>query len=132
MLYAPPNSSATAVTGRNVAQAKRNAVERALLAGDIVRGRVRFADWTIGQAATILKVCPAYVAAAIAIGDDIAARRDVLLGCRPLITPPAKPVTETLAARLARATASRAGCSRARDWSRRGLELHGYPIAVVN
>jgi hypothetical protein len=50
----------------------------------------------------LLRVSPGYVAAALAIADD--ERHAVMNGYRPLIRPKAKP--ETLAARLARATAA--------------------------
>jgi hypothetical protein len=98
MLYSPQALPVNTISGRNVALAKRNAVERALLAADLCRGSTEFTGWTIAQAATIAKVCPAYVAAAIALGDDEDARARVLLGCRPLIMPPAKPTPEALAA----------------------------------
>jgi hypothetical protein len=50
---------ATHVSGRRVAHLKRNAVYRAFLAADLVRGQVVLRKPTIKQAAELLKVSPA-------------------------------------------------------------------------
>lgn len=47
----------TRITGRNVAHARRTAVERALLAADLHLGLYALVKPTIGQAADLLKVC---------------------------------------------------------------------------
>jgi hypothetical protein len=104
MLYSPVYSPASSVSGRQIAHGKGNAVQRALLAADIVRGKVALHRPTMGQAASLLKVCPSYVAAAVAIGDDIDARIAVLRGRRPLIVPPVKAEPETLAKHFSRAS----------------------------
>ena len=52
MLYRiPSTTSIPEITGRNVAHARRSAVERAFLAADLVRDRITFVRWTIKQAA---------------------------------------------------------------------------------
>ena len=75
----------TRITGRNVAHARRTAVERALLAADLHLGLYALVKPTIGQAADLLKVCPAYVAAAKAIAHDEKARGAVISGRVPLV-----------------------------------------------
>jgi hypothetical protein len=70
MLDSISNShSATHVSGRRVAHLKRNAVYRAFLAADLVRGQVVLRKPTIKQAAELLKVSPAYANAAIKAAD---------------------------------------------------------------
>jgi hypothetical protein len=61
-------------------------VEKAFLAADLVRGQVVLRKPTIKQAAELLRVSPAYVAA-VAIGDDDKARSAVLRGPPPLVMP---------------------------------------------
>jgi len=102
---------ATQVSGRRVAHFKRTTPERAFIAADLVRGRIRLAAPTVGQAALLLKVCPAYVQAALRADAD--KRYSVLSGYEPLIRTKPKAKPETLAARLARATpAERAAAAR--------------------
>jgi hypothetical protein len=88
---------ATQVSGRRVAHLKRNAAERAF-----VRGEVLLRKLTITQAAELLKVCPAYVQAALKA--DAYKRFSVVQGCEPLIPSKPKAKSESLAARLMRAT----------------------------
>jgi hypothetical protein len=96
------NTSAThRIAGRGLAHLKRNAVERAFMGADLVRGDVVLSKPTIKQAAELLKVSPAYVQATIK--TDIYRRLSVLQGCEPLIRSKAKK-PETLAERFARAT----------------------------
>jgi hypothetical protein len=73
------------VTGRNLAHGQRSTIERALLAADLTLGRVDLVKPTIKQAAHLVGVCPAYVAAAKAIAEDPDARAAVLAGRVPLI-----------------------------------------------
>jgi hypothetical protein len=84
MLMTSPPYGVKRVTGRNIAHAKRSAVERALMAADLHLDRYALIRPTIGQAAELLKVCPAYVAAAARIAHDEKARDAVLSGRVPL------------------------------------------------
>jgi hypothetical protein len=73
------------VTGRNVAHARRCALERAFLAADLHLGRISLVTPTIKQAATMLMVSQAYVTAAKAIAYDEKARNAVISGRVPLL-----------------------------------------------
>lgn len=70
------------VTGRNIAHARRSPVERALLAADILAGRVGLADLTAKQVAAMLKTNQVYVDAARHLST--AERRLVEAELRPL------------------------------------------------
>jgi hypothetical protein len=65
-----PDIPSITVTGRNVAHAHRSAVERALLAADLIAGRAELVKPTATQAATLLKVSVPYVHAARNIAGD--------------------------------------------------------------
>jgi hypothetical protein len=80
-------------------------VRRAFAASDLVRGRVDLTKLTIGQAAALLRVCPAYVRAALKAAEA-GERLMVLQGYKPLIPSKPKKKTETLAEHLVRATAA--------------------------
>lgn len=98
----------TWITGRNVAHARRTAVERALLAADLPLGFYALVKPTIGQAADLLKVCPAYVAAAKAIAHDEKARGAVISGRVPLVVAAwSESLTTTCAPRRRNASTSR-------------------------
>ena len=104
MLYRIPSTSAIPEIGRNVAHGKRNAIERAFPAADLVCGRVTFVRWTVRQAAAIAGVCRPYATAAIAVGDDRNSRIDILTGQRPLRIPSKD--SESLADHFCRSTAA--------------------------
>jgi hypothetical protein len=72
MLYAPQLSSATAITGRAVAHGKRTARQRAILAADLVSGRVILTPWTITQATVVCGVSYPLIAAALGRGETLA------------------------------------------------------------
>jgi hypothetical protein len=84
MLHNPSRPScATLISGRRLAHIKRDAVERAFLAADLVRGDAVLRLPTIGQAAELAGVCTSYVTAALKA--NIYRRLSVLQGCEPLI-----------------------------------------------
>jgi hypothetical protein len=101
------------ISGRSLTHGKRTKIERALLMADLHLDRCRLTNPTITQCAVLGHVCGQYIAAAIDIADDEAARAAVLAGDRTLLD--AKTVApETLAERFARATPSeRLTCARA-------------------
>lgn len=105
MLYDPKVSPATTLTGRNIAHAKRATAERALVAADLHLNRAALTRPTIGQVAILLKVSRAYVAAAVAIADNVDLRAEVTAGRCPLMVAaiPGMP-EETLATHFARST----------------------------
>lgn len=70
------------VTGRNIAHARRSPIERALLAADILAGRVDLVGLTAKQIAVMLKTNQPYVDAARDL--SAAERRLVEAGLRPL------------------------------------------------
>lgn len=102
----PVASPFPVITGRNLAHGKRSALERAFVAADLHLGRAEMVYPTIRQCAHLAHVCVPYVAAAVAIANDQAARAAVLAGdCT--ITEAAKAVApESLAEHFARATPS--------------------------
>jgi hypothetical protein len=86
MLYTGPVDNVNPhISGRNIAHAKRSAVERAFIAADLHLGHCVLLKPTIGQAANLLQVNAAYVAAAKAIAHDQAARNAVVTGRIPLV-----------------------------------------------
>jgi hypothetical protein len=68
------------VSGRSLAHGKRSVAERAFLGADLHSGRVDLVCPTIKQSACLVHVCVPYVAAAIVVGDDQAARDAVIAG----------------------------------------------------
>jgi hypothetical protein len=62
------------ISGRNVAHRKRTPGQRALLAADILTGKVRLDRPTLKQTATLLHVSVPYVEAALRIAGDPALR----------------------------------------------------------
>jgi hypothetical protein len=71
------------ITGRNLAHARRNPVERALLAADLASGRVVLVEPTMRQIVGLTGASPSYAAAAAAL--DEGERRSVSRGWRPMI-----------------------------------------------
>ena len=71
------------IAGRNLAHARRTAVERALLAADIAAGRVAVTGLTLKQAVALTGASLSY--AGVATKLDAGERRAVARGWRPLI-----------------------------------------------
>jgi SpoU rRNA methylase family enzyme len=103
MLYTATadNVNLPRISGRNIAHSKRSAVERAFVAADLHLGRYVLIKPTLAQAAKLLRVNAAYVAAAKAIAHDQAARNAVISGRVPLVV---ASWSETLADRYMRAS----------------------------
>jgi len=89
------------VTGCDIAHGKRTVPERALLAADLHLGRVVLTNPTVKQCAALAVVCRPYVAAAVVIADDQAARDAVLAGRMSL---PAAAHAESLVDHFARSS----------------------------
>jgi hypothetical protein len=109
MLYvsqAPDASvdSTSTISGRNLAHGRRSVVERAFLAADLHLDRVALITPTIKQSAILMGICAPYVAAAIAIAGDPAARDAVLAGSRSLLDAAKAGNSETLTDHFARST----------------------------
>jgi hypothetical protein len=99
-----PQADRPTITGRDIAHGKRTVAERALGAADNHLGRIAVVEPTIGQAADLWRVCRPYVAAAVRIADDDAARAAVLAGETPILDVAKAANTETLAQHFARTT----------------------------
>jgi len=84
VLYDSPDATST-ITGRNLAHARRTAVERALAAADLHVGRLSLVEPTVIQAAALARVSVGYAHAAIAIVNDAKARAAVIRGRIPLL-----------------------------------------------
>jgi hypothetical protein len=65
-------TSATTITGRNVAHGKRTARQRAALAAGLVNGRIIITPLTVVQATAICHVSYPSVAAALGRGETLA------------------------------------------------------------
>jgi hypothetical protein len=76
------------VTGRNIAHGKRSPVERAILAADVIAGRVVITDLTQQQVMSLLRASKPYVAAARRLSRT--ERQAVFAGWRPLVVKPTK------------------------------------------
>jgi hypothetical protein len=83
-LYHPEPFRATTLSGRYLAHAKTNRVERAFLAADLVSGRADLVAPTITQAAVLARVNPTYVHWAIRREEN---RIAILAGGMPLVPP---------------------------------------------
>lgn len=90
MLYSPKTKPVQSVqieprkiTGRDLTHRKRTAVQRALLAADLVAGRAVVVEPTLRQAIALTGARPTYASAAV--GLDPGERRSVADGWRPLI-----------------------------------------------
>lgn len=92
------------ITGRNLAHAKRSVLERAFVGADLHLHNLGLILPTIKQSATLVGVCVPYVAAAVAIADNQAARAAVLAGDCTLMNAAKAAAPETLAEHFARAT----------------------------
>ena len=68
------------VTGRSIAHTKRTAGQRALLAADILAGKVRIDKPTMKQVASLLHVSVPYVQAALRINGDHRTRERIARG----------------------------------------------------
>ena len=99
-----PQADRPVITGRNLANARRNTVERALLAADLHLDRVTLTGPTIKQSAALAGICVPYAAAAVAIADDPAARAAALAGKITILDAAKAAARETLADHFARAT----------------------------
>ena len=109
MLYRPTTPPTTTtiptVTGRNLAHGHRSVLELAFLGNDLRRNHTQLISPTIKQCAALVGVCVPYVAAAVAISDDPAARSAVLAGRVSLFDAlKATRDSETLAEHFARST----------------------------
>ena len=92
------------VSGRNLAHVKRTAAERALLAAELHLNRTKLVSPTIRQCAALGRVSVPYVAAAISIADDNAARTAVLRGDCTVLDATKADTPESLAEHFARTT----------------------------
>ena len=95
---------APTIRGRYLAHAKLSANERALLMADLHLDRLRLTSPTVKQCAGLGHVCVPYVAAAISIADDRAARTAVLHGDCTVLDAARADTSETLAEHFARTT----------------------------
>ena len=85
-----------------------------MLMADLHLDRVRLTNPTVTQCVMLGHVCAQYIAAAIDIADDRAARAAVLAGDCTVLTAAKAAAPETLVERFARATPSeRLKCARA-------------------
>jgi hypothetical protein len=87
-----------------LAHGKRSVPERASIAADLHLNRVELISPTVKQCAHLAGVCASYVAAAVAIVDDQAAREAVLAGDCTLLDAAKAVAPETLAEHFARST----------------------------
>jgi len=92
------------ISGRNVAHARRSVAELALVGADLHLNRLTLISPTVKQSANFVGVCVPYVAAAIAIADNQAARAAVLAGDCNIVDAAKAVAPETLAEHFARAT----------------------------
>ena len=83
---------------------QRSVPERAFLAADLHRNRVELISPTVKQCAHLVGVCVPYVAAAVAIADNQAARTAVLAGDCTLLDAAKAVAPESLAEHFARST----------------------------
>jgi hypothetical protein len=93
-----------AIPGRNLAHARRSITERALVGADLHLNRLTLISPTVKQSAHLVDVCVPYVAAAIAIADNQAARAAVLVGDCTLLDAAKAVAPESLAEHFARST----------------------------
>jgi hypothetical protein len=100
----PEQDEPLTITGRNLAHSTRTKAARAFVAADLHLGRCRLTNPTVAQAARLAHVCTPYVAAAIALADDAAARAAVLAGDRTLVDAARRGAPECLAEHFARCT----------------------------
>jgi hypothetical protein len=75
-------SAPSTISGRNLAHAPRSKIERAFVAADLHRGRLRLERLTILQCAALAKVCPPYIQLALKANPD--QRELILCGQLPL------------------------------------------------
>jgi hypothetical protein len=99
-----PQDNRPTITGRHLAHGKRTVAERALLAADLHLDRIVLTNPTVKQCAALAGVCVPYVAAAVTIANDQAAREAVLAGEIALLDAANAATRETLTAHFARST----------------------------
>jgi len=78
------NANIPTITGRNLAHKPRTSGQRALVAADLVSGKVRFEAPTVKQAAHLLHVSVPYVQRALRLNGDQARRADIEIDGKPL------------------------------------------------